>query len=287
MPKGRTTIKDCLIDGQKKLCMAGISSSRLDNELILSIATQLSREYLLAHDEDYLDNQALNTYKDLIEKRCRRIPLAYLLGYRQFYGRNFTVNRHTLIPRPETEQLIKIAIDLAHQEAIAKVADIGTGSGCLAITLGLELPQLAIMASDISSQALTVAQKNATDLNAKNINFIESNLWDNFLENNYDLAIANLPYVDSSWTELANYPELEYEPPNALYASDQGLAIIKELIETSPNYLKENGYLLIEMDPRQRQSIYSYAQKYHYQILIDRPFAILMQLKNTTKAKQN
>ena len=221
---------------------------RLDAELILVDYLKVSdRSYLVAHSDDILADTSI-----IDEKRNRRAdkePLAYILGYREFYGRKFYVTPDVLIPRPETETIIDITKELKPKS----ILDVGTGSGCIAITLALELPNSQISAVDISDDALRIAQKNASHHNAK-VNFYKSNLLKDYLPEPNTLIIANLPYVDKNW-EWLDHKALDYEPAAALYAEQDGLELIYKLINQTP----PSCTLLLEADPSQHEAIINYA----------------------------
>lgn len=183
-----------------------------------------------------------------------------------FYGRDFLVTEDVLIPRPETEQLIDLVLTLAGKPYLPgikapkrilnkcpKILDVGTGSGCIAITLKKELPEIDITATDISEKALKIAQKNAT-LHGVHPTFIISHLLEN-VKFTPDVIVANLPYVDENWDWL-DKESLSHEPALALYADDHGLKLIKELIDTS-----NVKHLILEADPCQHQEIIDYAKK--------------------------
>ena len=185
-----------------------------------------------------------------------------------FYGREFIVNQDVLTPRPETEQLIDEVLPLCGKPILPgikppkpaldpqnlTILDVGTGSGCIAITLNLELPQTKIYASDISKKTLKIAQKNAKNLGAK-VKFITSDLLEN-IDFTPDITVANLPYVDKNWDWL-DQESLKQDPALALYAKDHGLELIKKLIDTN-----KSKYLILEADPSQHQEIIEYAKNY-------------------------
>ncbi len=193
---------------------------------------------------------------------------ASLSNTANFYGRDFLVNQDVLTPRPETEQLIDTALSLCGKSILPGVKpekptinpqnltilDVGTGSGCIAITLKLELPEAKLYASDISKKALKIAQKNAKNLGAK-IDFITSNLLEN-INFTPDITVANLPYVNKNWDWL-DQESLRDDPDIALYANDHGLELIKKLIDTN-----KSKYLILEADPSQHQIIINYAKNY-------------------------
>ena len=234
------------------LTAANQKIDRLDAELLLvHFLGVADRSYLIAHSDETLDNvDALNAQ---VDRRIRGEPLAYILGYREFYGRRFFVTPDVLIPRPETEDIITLAKAINPD----KIIDIGTGSGCIAITLALELPSAQISAVDISDEALRIAQKNATHHHAK-VNFLHSDLLTNYQPEPDTLIIANLPYVDRDWDWL-NHDNLDYEPSLALYAEQNGLALIYKLIDQLP----DSCDILLEADTSQHQAIIDYAVKTH------------------------
>ncbi len=199
--------------------------------------------------------------------------------FQDFYGRDFWVTKDTLIPRPETEQLIDAVLNLAGKPYLPGVKpskrvlpeaptilDVGTGSGCIAITLALELPEAKVYASDISKKALKVAQKNAANLGAP-ISFIIAYLLKK-VKFTPDVIVANLPYVDPDWDWL-DKEALSREPALALYTEDHGLALIKELIDTA-----SSKYLILEADPCQHAEIISYAQQQSYTLIDTRGFIL-------------
>ena len=230
---------------------------RLDAELILAHVLGVERTFFHAHPEHELTTKEQSRAGSLVARRVRHEPLAYILGYKEFYGRIFTVSPDVLIPRPETEVIIDDILSLAMPTS--KVLDVGTGSGCIAITLAKELPNAAITGVDISAKAIKIAQKNAQSLSA-NVNFFSSNLLEKTAK--YDIIVANLPYVDKKWDWLG--PELAFEPQNALFASDDGLALIKELVQQAPDHLNKNGLLFLEADPSQHEDITDFAQKHGF-----------------------
>lgn len=210
------------------------------------------------------------------------LPKAYKDGRIDFYGRDFFVSPDVLIPRPETESIIDIVKSLAGKPILpgvkapapkiaenAKILDVGTGSGCIAVTIKKELPLTKVTGVDINPSALKVAEKNAEKLGA-DIELKESNLLSD-VESEYDIIIANLPYVDAGWDWL-DKEALSYEPATALYAEDHGLKLIKELI----NQAKENTiYLILEADPSQHEYIIEYAAKNGFLHSETRGFALL------------
>ena len=215
------------------------------------------------------------------------LPKAYRDGFKDFYGRDFIVTPEVLIPRPETEQLIDAVLNLAGKAYLPGVMpaarvlpekptilDVGTGSGCIAITLKLELPEANIIATDISKPALIIAQKNAIKFNVDPKIFKISDLLEN-IDVQPDIIVANLPYVDENWKWL-NKELLDKEPKIALYANHEGLELIKELIRQSSEHKVK--FLALEADPCQHKEILSFAKRLYYFKREIRGFCILLEL---------
>ena len=275
----RLSIADFLVISTKTLSKAGIASARLDSELILAHVLQRSREWLLAHDATALTQSQQRQARQLLLQRTRRRPIAYLTGRRDFYGHSFLVNEQVLVPRPESEVILAILDELMQSNHPRTVLDVGTGSGCLAISIKLAHPDLAVSACDISESALLVARRNAARLlpSGQQIKFYQSDLLSGLpVGSRFDLIVANLPYLSPGQDGLS--PELAYEPAIALYADDDGLSLIKQLIATAPARLTPDGYLLLEMNTKQIETVASYATDYRYQVVKQEPFHLLMRL---------
>ena len=203
------------------------------------------------------------------------LPLAYQRGYQDFYGRNFEVNPDVLIPRPETEQIIDEALNLAGKAYLPGIKapekelpekplilDIGTGSGAIAITLKLELPEAAVVGLDISPDVLKIARKNAANFSVA-VDFGTSDLLKNYQSKEPELIVANLPYVDKNW-EWLDKKALSAEPKLALFAEDNGLALIKKLLQEIIAH-DFHSKILLEMDPCQHETLIEFAKKLGYQ----------------------
>ena len=273
------SIADFLAISTKTLSEADIASARLDSELILAHILRRSREWLLAHDATALTQSQQRQARQSLLQRTQRRPIAYLTGRRDFYGHSFLINEQVLVPRPESEVILAILDELAQDNHLRTVLDVGTGSGCLAISIKLAHPDLAVSACDISESALLVARRNAARLlpSGRQIKFYQSDLLSNLPVNSrFDLIVANLPYLYPGQDGLS--PELAYEPATALYADDDGLSLIKQLITTAPARLTPGGYLLLEMNTDQIETVVSYAIGYRYQVVRQEPFHLLMRL---------
>ena len=250
-------ISEWLKIATKSLKTANIPSARLDAELILANTLRKNRTYLHAHLDEEIDPRRFDIANARLDLRLDRVPIAYILGYKEFYGRKFTVSPSVLIPRPESEDLISLFLELTASEIAEKVLiDVGTGSGCLGIAAKLERSNLSVILSDISKPALNIAEKNANALNA-DVHIQQQSLLNGQLKP-VDYIFANLPYVDKNWDVS---PELQYEPKIALFAEDEGLKLILQLISQAPRCLTPEGLLFIETDPQQHNRIIDEAVK--------------------------
>lgn len=238
----------------RQLAAASVASARLDAEIILAHTLRRPRIWLHAHGDDCLNESELALANACLALRLDHVPIAYIIGHKEFYGRRFHVTPATLVPRPESETIIT-ALNQILETKHRTLLDAGTGSGCLGITSKLEYPQLSVALSDVSQDALDVAKKNIHSLHA-DVNLVQSDLLTS-ISGTFDIIIANLPYVDSSWETS---PDTAHEPALALFAEDHGLALIKLLITQAPAHLSLGGYLLLEADPCQHAEIISFAR---------------------------
>ena len=230
----------------------------LDAELILlDILDEQDRSFLTLNEELILSPKQILKFRECIKERKEGKPLAYILGFREFYGRQFNVSRDVLIPRPESEAIIEFTKEIFPRPKT--ILDVGTGSGCLGISLKLEIKDAEVFASDFSKSALKIASDNARNLGAE-VKFFESDLLEN-VEGKFDLIVANLPYVDQNWGWTSG---IEFEPESALYAEDGGLYFIKKLIRQAENRAK---YLILESDTSQQNDIIEYAKKYCFSLI--------------------
>ncbi|HEV2412569.1 MAG TPA: HemK/PrmC family methyltransferase [Candidatus Saccharimonadales bacterium] len=260
-----------LTQASRKLKGVGIDSAHLDAELLISYVTGQDRATLLAHPELALDHVQQQYLKRLLDRRLRREPLAYIVEGKEFYGREFYVNRHVLIPRAETEAFISSLAKLP-MEKDDVVIDIGTGSGCIAVTTALEFPKLRVVGWDIDEKALRIARKNALHLSAK-VRYAKRDIRQPVKRPSAKFVLANLPYVDRLGRRS---PETDFEPRIALFASNHGLALIEDLLDNHP--LKHGGYLLLEADVSQHKSIIKEAKNKSFKYLSREGLILTFQL---------
>ncbi len=232
------TINEWLEETIKKFADAGIDSARLDALLIIEHVLDTPRAIVLAHTNMTLPATTLVKLNILRNQRIERIPIAYLLNKKEFYGRDFIVNKDVLIPRPETENMIDIVKSLRLN--LPKILDVGTGSGCIAVTLALEASGSKVTATDISEPALKLAKINAKTLGAQ-VTFKKTSLFEDFEKKKFDVVCANLPYVPDG---IVTSKEITKEPSLALFSGKEGLDIYSKFfteIDKITTY-----YLLIE-----------------------------------------
>ena len=238
-------------------CLAHISQTPLlDAEILLSHALQKPRVFLHTWPCYVVDDATEQKFFELIEKRRAGWPVAYLTGIQSFWSLDLTVNPDTLIPRPETERLVELALARLNKNTSYQIADLGTGSGAIGLALAKERPESQIFATDISEAALAVAKQNAKQLDIKNIQFFNGSWCEALPRQRYDLIVSNPPYVASHETALLS-PETRFEPSIALFSEKDGLKDIDHILKQAPLYLKPDGCILIEHGFLQGESVRS------------------------------
>lgn len=263
LPQATLAVKDWLDDATQQLVFANVPSARLDCELILAHTLRKNRSYLHAHPEEELTDRQIEIANARLDLRLERVPVAYIIGHKEFYGHQFTVSTATLIPRPESEVLIELLKKAVPSNATLltenplRLVDVGTGSGVLGITAKLLYPELQVTLTDNSRHALKVAAQNAEELQV-DVDTLQGDLLATypFIA---DIIIANLPYVDPEWERS---PETNHEPAEALFAANKGKALIFELLVQTKAKLTNGGHLILEADPEQHADIIAEAKQY-------------------------
>lgn len=259
-----TTIAALLRQGSQ--CLTDVSPTpQLDAELLLACVLERSRTHLRAWPEAMLYPDQEARFRQLVERRRQGEPVAYLLGWREFWSHQFQVGPEVLIPRPETELLVEAALTLVPKNQPATIADLGTGSGAIAISLGLERPRARLIAIDLSAGALSVAKSNACRLGADNIAFVRGDWLAAFAPAGFDLIVSNPPYVAADDPYLAG--DIRFEPTVALVAGSDGLAAFRRLIPQAYYCLKPGGWLLLEHSPAQQAAVAAMLQRTGFQVL--------------------
>jgi release factor glutamine methyltransferase len=262
-PANALAVSDWLAEATRQLVFANIPSARLDAELLLAHTLRRPRTWLHGHGDETLSERHREIANARLDLRLDRVPVAYIIGHKEFYGRMFKVTTATLIPRPESESLITLVKEAVPNnktllpDAPLKLVDVGTGSGILGITAKLEHPELDVTLIDTSRHALNVTQDNAQALKAE-VTILQSNLLAKY-PFVADIIVANLPYVNPEWERS---PETNHEPADALFATNNGLSLIFELLIQTKEKLTRGGKLILEADPTQHQAIIKEASKY-------------------------
>lgn len=228
----------------------------LDATLILEYVLGMSKIDLIMQESYILSDFELEAINECLELRLNKTPMAYILGYKEFYGREFIVNQNVLIPRPETEAVIDITKDILNNKSQSIIWEIGTGSGCIAITLNLELPQATVVASDISKEALQIAKNNDIILTGKqdNIVWLIGDLLSPFYKQDTkpDLIIANLPYLNQNQYQDDS---ILYEPNIALYSPNDGLEHYIKLLQEIKSRFVLWPNIILEINPEQAEAL--------------------------------
>lgn len=269
-------IHEWIAEATKELVAAGIGTAKLDAELILSHTLRKSRTWLHAYRDEVISDRHQEIADARLQLRLDRVPLAYITGHKEFYGRRFDVTPSVLVPRPESETIIELLNELLpSSQALPghsiRLVDVGTGSGCIGITLKLEHPQLDVTLSDNSRYALAVAEKNAHKLGAE-VTLLRSDLLSNYGPEPV-IVVANLPYVNREWERS---PETNHEPAEALFASQNGLSLIYQLIEQAKLRQPKDGLLLLEADPVQHDDIIRHAGIHNYLHITSRDYVVAL-----------
>ena len=218
---------------------------RIDAELLLMHLLDRPRSWLFAHADDCPDMDVQMAYAALVERRAAGEPVAYITGRRGFWSLDLEVTPATLIPRAETELLVELALARVPEQARCALADLGTGSGAIALALAKERPQARIIATDFSAAALAVAQRNAQRLRLHNVSFVQGDWLAPLTGQKFDLLVSNPPYIESTDAHLGQ-GDLRFEPTSALASGDDGLDAIRTIVAAAREHLEARGWLLFE-----------------------------------------
>lgn len=231
--------------------LATANHKNIESEIILAYILNKDRSYLYSHSQNNISSRVLDQFTKIIIQRKMHEPLAYILGHKEFYGFKFFVDKRVLIPRPETEGIIDLVLDLAkYRSGKLIICDVGTGSGCIAVTLAKWLPTAKIYATDISKDALNVAKKNAKHHHVgNNITFMHGDLLHPLLEK-VDVIVANLPYIKSGDMNNLEPQISKWEPRIALDGGKDGKQLYDQLFLTYSKYLNPSGKLIYEINGR-------------------------------------
>ncbi len=251
-------LKDALTSAIASLTAGKVGSPRMNAELLLMFILGCDRAYLFAHPERELTTEEQTRYQEALQQRATGIPAQYITGHQEFWGMDLLVTPAVLIPRPETEHVIETVLRLNKERNIGgwasspglfpRIVDVGTGSGCIALALAMELPDSEIHATDISSAALEIARANAARLQLDNrIHFHQTDLLQGLDNATFDFVVSNPPYVGESEADEVQLEVRKFEPRNAVFAGPTGTELIERLIPQAHAALNRGGWLVIEI----------------------------------------
>jgi release factor glutamine methyltransferase len=237
------------------------TSAQLDAEILLSHVLKKNRSYLYAHNDESLTDSEIQSFQNLLKKRKSGKPIAYLIGMKEFWSLELNVDENVLIPRPETELLIEICLEKLDKNTKLKIADLGTGSGAIALALAYERPAWQIFACDNSEKALEIAKQNAKKFNLHNVNFFLGSWFNAFSKTQkFDAIISNPPYIQDKDPHLTK-GDVKHEPKSALISGESGLDDLSAIITEAKNHLNTNGIILVEHGYNQATSVQKIMQE--------------------------
>ena len=266
------TIAEALREASQILQTTGVPEARREAGSLLSFIIARDRTFLISHAEDQIDEHSLNRFREAVERRAAGEPLQYITGVQDFFGREFRVTHDVLIPRPETELLVEAALEVVGDAPL--ICDVGTGSGCIAVTLLCEIVGARAVAVDKSPAALEVAKLNAGDLSvADRAVFVISDCFESLdlSEYQFDLIASNPPYVSAEVVAGLQREVRDHEPLMALSPGSDGLSMIRRLLHEAPAFLKQNGHLIMEIGFDQGEKVHSLVDADVWRLLEVRP----------------
>ena len=253
-------IAEALREASRILQRAGVPEARREAGSLLSFIIARDRTFLISHAEDLLDEHSLDQFREAVERRAVGKPLQYITGSQDFFGREFRVTPDVLIPRPETELLVEAALEITGRDTAPFICDVGTGSGCIAVTLLCENSAARAVALDKSPATLEIAKFNAAKLSvADRAVFVVSDCFESLdaREYQFDLIASNPPYVSAEVVPGLQREVRDHEPLVALSPGPDGLSMIRRLVQEAPDFLKPKGYLIMEIGFDQGEKVQS------------------------------
>ena len=258
-----------IAQARSRLVEAGLSAvdASFDAEVLARHALGWDRATLLAHGREPAPADFTPAFEALIARRVRREPVAQIVGRREFWGRDFKVTPDVLVPRPETELIVEEALAFAEQFSCRTIVEVGTGSGCIAVSVACELPDVRIVAVDVSAPALAVAQRNA-ELHAvtDRVTFHHADVLEG-IEGTFDLVLSNPPYMRADDAPTLQPEVLNYEPGAALFGGADGLSVVRRLLDAAPRVLAPGGRLILEFGMDQHRAVADAADAAGWKVL--------------------
>ena len=263
------SIAQAVLEATQVLREVGVPEAAREAGSLLAHTLACDRGFIITHADEALSEQAIKTFKEYVERRAAGEPLQYITGHQAFFNLDFEVTRNVLIPRPETELLVEIALDLLPTADEFFVCDVGTGSGCIAITILHERSSARALGIDISQPALQVAQRNATRHGvADRFRLVASDCFSTLnTARSFSMIVSNPPYVATAAFPGLQREVREHEPRIALLAGTDGLSVIRRLLEEAPNFLVEHGYFLFEIGYDQHEAVERLIDKRLWEVL--------------------
>ncbi|KJV98165.1 protein-(glutamine-N5) methyltransferase, release factor-specific [Rickettsia amblyommatis str. Darkwater] len=261
------SIKQILSDATDKLNKIGISSPQLEARILLQHVINKPIEYLLINLDEQLNEAEIEAFEKLLERRLKHEPIVYITGVKEFYSREFIVNKHVLIPRSDTEVLVDVVFqchlrfrgdDISKNcnDKFLNILELGAGSGCIAISLLCELPNANVIATDISLDAIEIIKSNAAKYKVTDrIQIIHSNWFENIETQKFDFIVSNPPYIAHSEKSEMAIETIKYEPSIALFAEKDGLQAYFLIAENAKQFLKPNGKIILEIGFKQEEAV--------------------------------
>lgn len=249
-------LRELYLAGRDSLKKSGIANPEIESSLLLSRTLGINKTDIYTRPEMQVDDDEVEAFHGLLERRLKREPVAYILGEKEFYSRSFMVNPCVLIPRPETETLVEEALRIIGNTSSPYIADIGTGSGCIAVTIGCESENAEIFAIDISFDALTAARANAERQGVfSRISFIRADFLNCFKKESLDMVLSNPPYISAADFSGLEPEVKDFEPRLSLFGGEDGLSCIKKIVPQAAGVLKKNGWCIIEVGIGQSEKV--------------------------------
>ncbi len=267
----QVTINEALKSGTKLLKQSGNEAPGMEASVILSFATGRDRAFLYAHWDKVLDARHEEMYLECLHKRVSGMPAAYVTGIKEFMSLEFFVDRSVLIPRPETELLVERAVESAGRwkKKSLNILDIGTGSGCIAISIAKYAKNCFVTAVDISTRALETARRNAEKNGVPDrVIFIKGSLYEELKDRKYDIIVSNPPYIPSEQIPSLGREVGEYEPTEALDGGRDGLFYLKEIISKAPGFLEQKGLLAVEIGFGQAKKVSDIMKRFFMEVSV-------------------
>ena len=239
---------------QLKIQSIDAKSAKLEAQLLLQHVLNVNRAWLISHEDDVMQPNIHAAYRALISRRLNGEPIAYILGYREFYGLKLKVTKDTLIPRPDTETLVEAALAKISTTKPYTILDLGTGTGAIALAIAKHRPNALVTAVDASQAALNIAIENTKNLEIPNVTFVLSDWFNSLKDQKFDIIVSNPPYIEENDAHLKQ-GDLPWEPISALVAGQDGLDDVRTIIQHTPQHLNSDGWLMLEHGYNQAERV--------------------------------